>query len=63
MQLNIHKFLTVCTHLAFESSRIIKHIHETASLKTFLKGVNDPVTEADYKVQSFIVKGLKQYWP
>lgn len=63
MQLNIHKFLTVCTHLVKESSNIIKNIHEQSDLNTLLKGVNDPVTNADFKVQSLIMRGLKMYWP
>lgn len=63
MKLSVQKFFTVCTHLALESARIIQSVHQSSSLKTFLKGENDPVTEADYKVQSLIIKGLRQHWP
>eukprot|EP00335_Anophryoides_haemophila_P000224 CAMPEP_0204821396 /NCGR_PEP_ID=MMETSP1018-20131115/14273_1 /ASSEMBLY_ACC=CAM_ASM_000518 /TAXON_ID=46462 /ORGANISM="Anophryoides haemophila, Strain AH6" /LENGTH=48 /DNA_ID= /DNA_START= /DNA_END= /DNA_ORIENTATION= len=28
-----------------------------------MKGVDDPVTVADIKAQTLIIKGLRQYWP
>lgn len=37
MQLNVKKFFTVCTHLAFESAKIIQSVHQSSSLKTILK--------------------------
>ena len=28
-----------------------------------MKGFNDPVTEADIKVQTMVMNGLRSYWP
>ena len=65
MKLNINKFLTVCTHLAFEASRIIRDVYQSSQLNIVIKDQarNDPVTEADFKAQTLILRGLRKQWP
>ena len=31
--------------------------------KEFMKGANDPVTEADFKVQTMLIRGLRMHYP
>lgn len=70
LTINIKKFLSVATQLALEASRIIKDVYESKDLGKIMKGVNDPVTEvqtllteADFRVQTMIMDGLRSYWP
>lgn len=70
MALNIRKFISVTAQLAFEASRIIRDVYESGNLHKVMKGFNDPVTEvfpfmtqADIKVQTMVMNGLRSYWP
>lgn len=28
-----------------------------------MKGINDPVTEADYKIQTMLIRGIRKHYP
>lgn len=61
--INISKFFSICTQLVSFAGQTIKQVHESGSLGIQLKGEDDPFTVADVKVQTIIVKALKQYFP
>lgn len=44
MSLNVRKFISVSSQLAFEASSIIRDIYHSNDMGVNYKGVNDPVT-------------------
>lgn len=49
--------------LAIEACKITSECYQNNNIKQFEKGCNDFVTEADFKIQTMIVKGLTKVWP
>ena len=37
---------------------MVKDCYKNTEVKTFMKGANDPVTEADFKIQTMLIRGL-----
>lgn len=54
----MNELVQLCASLAFEACQIVKDCYQNNEVKKFDKGIDDPVTEADYKIQTMIVKGL-----
>lgn len=52
-----------CTKLAFEACKIVKECFKNESVKTFMKGPADPVTEADLKIQTMLIRGIRKSYP
>ena len=47
-----------CTRLTIEACQMVKDCYKNTEVKKFMKGVNDPVTEADFKIQTMLIRGL-----
>ncbi|KRW99652.1 hypothetical protein PPERSA_03453 [Pseudocohnilembus persalinus] len=62
-QVKISQIISCCIQLALESSRIINSIQQTDSKNIQMKGVDDPMTVADVKAQTLIIKALRKFWP
>jgi len=59
----ISEFMSVIVQLANESAKII-HSIQTGGLKAEKwKGENDPMTVADVKAQTLILKGIRSIYP
>lgn len=41
----------------------MKDCYQNKDVKKYDKGVNDPVTEADFKVQTMLIRGIRKYFP
>ena len=56
--LNISEFISVAIQLELESAKIIDEIQKSNTKNVSMKGINDPVTQADIKCQTLIIKGI-----
>jgi len=61
--LNICEFFSVCSQLILEAGKIIHETFDPKNLQVQIKNGSEPFTEADVKVQTLIIKGLKSCWP
>jgi len=61
--INVAEFLSVCIFLSEECGKVIRTVHESGVLQTEAKGVENPVTVADFRVQKTIVSCLHQLYP
>lgn len=61
--IDIGELVTASVHLAQLAGKTIADVHASGALHTQLKGVNDPVTDADLAAQRLIVRGLRARWP
>lgn len=59
----MYKIVEFCVRLNMEACKIIKDSIENNEVKKFLKGVNDPVTEADFKIQTMLIRGIHKLYP
>lgn len=59
----ISEFFSICINLMQESGRIIQSVHQSKSFEKQMKGIDDPVTQADIHVQTLIAAGLRHYYP
>jgi len=55
--------MSVCVFLSEKCGNIIREVHESNDLKTIAKGVENPVTIADLKVQKTIEVCLNSLYP
>ena len=53
----------MCIYLSEECGKIIRQVHESNDLKTVQKGVENPVTIADLRVQKTIEVVLNALYP
>jgi 3'-phosphoadenosine 5'-phosphosulfate (PAPS) 3'-phosphatase len=61
--INLAEFMSVCIYLSEECGKIIRHVSESGDLKTIAKGVENPVTIADIRVQKTLEENLKILYP
>ena len=61
--INIPKFISLCTQIVSYAGKTIKEVHESGDLGKQLKGEDDPFTIADVKVQTLVIKSLRNVWP
>jgi len=61
--IDMGELVTAAVHLAQQAGQTIVKVHESGALGTQLKGVDDPVTEADLAAQRLIITGLRKLWP
>lgn len=55
--------MSVVSHLSFKAALFAKEGAENPDLGKFEKGPNDPVTDTDYKIQTYIVKAMGHFFP
>jgi 3'-phosphoadenosine 5'-phosphosulfate (PAPS) 3'-phosphatase len=63
MSINTRELTEVCLQLCQEACKIVKDSYMNKDVKKFTKEIGDPVTEADLKIQTLIVRGLKLFFP
>ena len=63
VDISVAEFLSVCIFLSEKCGNIIREVHESNDLKTVAKGVENPVTIADLKVQKTIEVCLNTLYP
>ncbi|CAD8205350.1 unnamed protein product [Paramecium pentaurelia] len=61
--LKVHEFFSVATQLAYNAAIIINQIRLSADIGQKWKGIDDPVTIADVKAQTYIIQQLHKHWP
>ncbi|CAD8120660.1 unnamed protein product [Paramecium sonneborni] len=61
--LKIHEFFSVATQLAYNAAIIINQIRLSPDIGQKQKGIDDPVTIADIKAQTYIIQQLHKHWP
>ena len=62
-QTTINELLSVSVQLVSESIKIIYDVKNSKDLQQSWKGKNDPLTIADIKSQTLIIKGLTHHFP
>lgn len=60
---NSKRFISVCLSLLKHTSEVIRDVQGSGELGKIMKGVDDPVTQADFKAQYIIETGLRHHWP
>ncbi|CAD8186097.1 unnamed protein product [Paramecium pentaurelia] len=61
--LKVHEFFSVATQLAYNAAIIINQIRLSTDIGQKWKGIDDPVTIADIKAQTYIIQQLQKHWP
>ena len=61
--INVAEFLSVCIYLSEECGKVIRQVEESGGHQTKQKGVDNPVTVADLKVQKTLEVNLKALYP
>lgn len=61
--MNFNKLLSVCVALSNKACSIIRDIHDMNAKNIMYKSFANPVTEADYLIQTMIVTLIKKLWP
>ena len=61
--INLAEFLSVCIYLSEECGKIIRQVEESGEHQTKEKGVKNPVTIADVRVQKTLEVCLKALYP
>ena len=61
--INVAEFLSVCVYLSEESGKIIRQVEESGQHQTKSKGIENPVTVADLRVQKTLEVCLKALYP
>ena len=61
--ISVAEFLSVCIFLSEECGKLIRQVEESGELAQRQKGVNDPVTIADLRVQKTLEVNLKHLYP
>lgn len=63
-KVRIDEFLSIAAHIIMHSGDVMREVLSSGSLTTQFKGdVKEPFTEADVKIQTFIISGLKHHFP
>lgn len=61
--INLAEFLSVCIYLSEECGKVIRDVAASGNLQTQSKGLDNPVTIADIKVQKTIEDNLRHIYP
>ena len=63
IMLSASRLFSACVELASVAGESIRAVHASGSLGTYLKGENDPCTDADLRAQRLIESTLKILFP
>lgn len=56
------ELIQYCVKLAQEATKITGQCYQNTDVRKYNKGPNDPVTEADWKIQTMISRSLSKKW-
>lgn len=63
-KIKVAEFLSITAHIIYHAKDVMRAVLQSSNLSTQFKGdLKEPFTEADVKIQTFILSGLKSHFP